>query len=118
MNTYTTLPGADSLGSMVAARGGRLVATGAASNGNSTAVASTDLGHAPDVDSSVEHLIANAATSLRILADQARECARHKQAAHEGWAQVRALQNYTGYMAAAPQWQQQQPHSPNGYHAM
>lgn len=89
--------------------------------GNSTAVASTDLGHAPDVDAAVEHLIAQAASSLRILADQARECARHKAAAHEGWAQVRALQNYTGYQMPQQQWSQQMqqmhhPHSPNGYH--
>lgn len=82
--------------------------------------ANTDLGHAPDIDSNVEQLIAQAATGLRVLADMARDSARHKQAACEGWAQARALQSYTGYMPAPQQQQWQQPmhHSPNGYHPM
>ena len=73
-----------------------------------------------NADGKYDDIIANAANQLRVLADMARDSARHKQAACEGWAQARALQNYTGYMASTPQWQQQQmhPHSPNGYHAM
>tara|TARA_Y100000389_G_scaffold204734_1_gene259294 strand:- start:11014 stop:13215 length:2202 start_codon:yes stop_codon:yes gene_type:complete len=90
------------------------------STANAPAMANTDFGHASDIDPAVEHMIANAANAMRVLADMARECSRHKHAAHEGWAQVRALQSYNGYMMSPqppPQWQMQ-PHSPNGYHAM
>jgi hypothetical protein len=89
--------------------------------GNSTAVASTDLGHASDVDASVEHIIASAANQLRVLADMARDSSRHKAAAHEGWSRAQALQNFTGYQMPQQQWMQAMqpmPHSPNGYHAM
>ena len=98
------------------------VHVGHGTNGNSTAVASTDMGHATDIDPSVEHLIANAANALRVLADMSRDCSRHKAAACEGWAQARAMQNFTGYQMPQQQWpvqqQMQHPHSPNGYHAM
>lgn len=88
--------------------------------GNGGQMANTDLGHAPDVDANVEHIIAQAASTLRILADAARDSSRHKQAACEGWAQARALQSYTGYQMPPQQQQwhpmpQQQQHSPNGY---
>ena len=93
-----------------------------ASGANTTAVASTDLGHAPDVDANVEHLIAQTANSLRILADHARDAARHKAAAHEGWAQVRALQNFSGYQVPPLPHPPMQPMhaghlSPTGYMA-
>ena len=53
---------------------------------NTTAVASTDLGHAADVDPNVEHLIATAANSLRILADQGIGVrARLRRRARSGW---------------------------------
>ena len=65
----------------------------------------TDLGHDPNMDPSVEAIIQQAAHSLRTLADIARESTRHKGAAHEAWAHVRALQNYTGYQV--PQYPMQ-----------
>ena len=83
--------------------------------GNTTAMASTDLGHSPEVDANVEHMIAQASTTLRILADAARDSSRHKQAAYEGWAQVRALQSFTGYQMPPQQWQTMPTHSQSGY---
>lgn len=79
--------------------------------------ANTDMGHATDTDPSVEHLIGNAANALRVLADMSRECSRHKAAAHEGWAQLRALQG-TQQMYQQPQWQMAPhgQHPGNGYH--
>ena len=76
-------------------------------NGNGQA--STDLGHDPNGDVGVEGLIQQATVGMRALADMARESARHKSAAFEAWAQVRALQNFTGYQAPPLQYQQQQP---------
>jgi len=54
--------------------------------------ANIDPGHDPQGNPSVEAIIGQVGTSLRHLSDMARESDRHKSAATEGWAQVRALQ--------------------------
>lgn len=64
---------------------------------NGRGPASTDVGHDATMDPSVEAVVAQAALGLRSLAELAREAQRHKQAATEGWAQVRALQQNFGY---------------------
>lgn len=81
-------------------------------NGNNGNMASTDLGYDPNIESSVEALIAQAAHSLRSLADMARESHRHKAAANDFCAQVRALQGYGGYHAPHMQMQGMQPMQP------
>lgn len=59
--------------------------------------ANVDLGHDPTLEPAVEAVIQQAVQCMRTMADMARDSARHKGAAHEAWAHVRALQNYTGY---------------------
>ena len=70
--------------------------------GNGATSPSIDPGVDPNTDPIVEHAIAQAAANMRQLADMARESNRHKTAAQEGWATVRALQQYTAYNPPAP----------------
>ena len=70
--------------------------------GNGIAPVPIDLGVDPNADPSVEHAIAQAVGTLRYLADMARESSRHKAAATEGWATVRALQQYSAYAPPPP----------------
>jgi len=70
--------------------------------GNGIAPVPIDLGVDPNADPSVEHAIAQAVGTLRHLADMARESSRHKAAATEGWATVRALQQYSAYAPPPP----------------
>lgn len=56
-----------------------------------------DPGVDPSGEPGIEYIIAQAASSLRHLAEMARESSRHKVAATEGWAHARALTQYGAY---------------------
>ena len=66
-------------------------------NGGAGSPNAVDPGMDPSGEPGLEHIIAQAALSLRHLAEMARESSRHKAAATEGWAHARALQQYGAY---------------------
>lgn len=85
--------------------------------GGNAQLASTDLGHDPTMEPSVEAIIQQAAVGLRTLADMARDSHRHKAAANDFCSQLRSLQNYTGYQAPMGTMQQMgMGHMQGGYH--
>lgn len=63
---------------------------------NDVPKANMDMGYDEQCDSSTEALIAQTASSMRALADLARESAYHKHSAAEGWAKYNALSGGVG----------------------
>ena len=74
------------------ANGGYNIVTNVHVAGGGNPPATIDPGHDAQGNPNVEAIIGQVAASLRHLSDMARESDRHKCAATEGWAQVRALQ--------------------------
>lgn len=77
-----------------------------------------DRGSETSGDHALEHTINQLWSSMNLVADAARDAARHKAAAHEGWSRYNALQGYTYPMQMQPAMFQGAPHGggPHGPH--